>query len=158
MVYYLFSSRRRHTRCALVTGVQTCAHPISRFDQYRDFAAQRTGTRHERRRVPNWFGERRRRQTHLRLGDKRPQLTSEGGVPAVLVFVELRLQRRAQSHDVKKADRQLELPSRHLLVLVQGGKDHAAQRLGGARHGKRTVESSVGKGWVRKGRSGGVTD
>src|SRR3546814_8000282 len=26
-----FSSRRRHTRCALVTGVQTCALPISRF-------------------------------------------------------------------------------------------------------------------------------
>src|SRR3546814_4806422 len=25
-----FSSRRRHTRCALVTGVQTCALPISR--------------------------------------------------------------------------------------------------------------------------------
>src|SRR3546814_14238856 len=26
-----FSSRRRHTRCALVTGVQTCALPISHF-------------------------------------------------------------------------------------------------------------------------------
>src|SRR3546814_19479567 len=26
---YCFSSRRRHTRCALVTGVQTCALPIS---------------------------------------------------------------------------------------------------------------------------------
>src|SRR3546814_1574706 len=25
----MFSSRRRHTRCALVTGVQTCALPIS---------------------------------------------------------------------------------------------------------------------------------
>src|SRR3546814_8276501 len=25
----IFSSRRRHTRCALVTGVQTCALPIS---------------------------------------------------------------------------------------------------------------------------------
>src|SRR3546814_10529226 len=25
---YFFSSRRRHTRCALVTGVQTCALPI----------------------------------------------------------------------------------------------------------------------------------
>src|SRR3546814_13739948 len=24
-----FASRRRHTRCALVTGVQTCARPIS---------------------------------------------------------------------------------------------------------------------------------
>src|SRR3546814_6016619 len=28
--YFFFSSRRRHTRCALVTGVQTCALPISR--------------------------------------------------------------------------------------------------------------------------------
>src|SRR3546814_20701081 len=29
VVYFFFSSRRRHTRCALVTGVQTCALPIS---------------------------------------------------------------------------------------------------------------------------------
>src|SRR3546814_5871112 len=28
MVLFFFSSRRRHTRCALVTGVQTCALPI----------------------------------------------------------------------------------------------------------------------------------
>src|SRR3546814_7389293 len=28
MCYFFFSSRRRHTRCALVTGVQTCALPI----------------------------------------------------------------------------------------------------------------------------------
>src|SRR3546814_10261882 len=28
MLLCLFSSRRRHTRCALVTGVQTCALPI----------------------------------------------------------------------------------------------------------------------------------
>src|SRR3546814_8548205 len=28
---FFFSSRRRHTRCALVTGVQTCALPISAF-------------------------------------------------------------------------------------------------------------------------------
>src|SRR3546814_6641670 len=27
--YFFFSSRRRHTRFALVTGVQTCALPIS---------------------------------------------------------------------------------------------------------------------------------
>src|SRR3546814_970875 len=26
--FFFFSSRRRHTRCALVTGVQTCALPI----------------------------------------------------------------------------------------------------------------------------------
>src|SRR3546814_1815307 len=29
MCFLFFSSRRRHTRCALVTGVQTCALPIS---------------------------------------------------------------------------------------------------------------------------------
>src|SRR3546814_17169064 len=28
MLFCFFSSRRRHTRCALVTGVQTCALPI----------------------------------------------------------------------------------------------------------------------------------
>src|SRR3546814_11606378 len=27
--FFFLSSRRRHTRCALVTGVQTCALPIS---------------------------------------------------------------------------------------------------------------------------------
>src|SRR3546814_5342379 len=29
-IFFFFSSRRRHTRCALVTGVQTCALPICR--------------------------------------------------------------------------------------------------------------------------------
>src|SRR3546814_3188368 len=28
-MFFFFSSRRRHTRCSLVTGVQTCALPIS---------------------------------------------------------------------------------------------------------------------------------
>src|SRR3546814_10466662 len=28
MLLFVYSSRRRHTRCALVTGVQTCALPI----------------------------------------------------------------------------------------------------------------------------------
>src|SRR3546814_6730573 len=29
---FFFSSRRRHTRCALVTGVQTCALPVRSAD------------------------------------------------------------------------------------------------------------------------------
>src|SRR3546814_4514594 len=33
--FFFFSSRRRHTRCALVTGVQTCALPISKGIQFR---------------------------------------------------------------------------------------------------------------------------
>src|SRR3546814_9438247 len=31
LFFFFYSSRRRHTRCALVTGVQTCALPICRF-------------------------------------------------------------------------------------------------------------------------------
>src|SRR3546814_1841451 len=31
---FFFSSRRRHTRCALVTGVQTCALPILELAGY----------------------------------------------------------------------------------------------------------------------------
>src|SRR3546814_2624396 len=46
---FFFSSRRRHTRCALVTGVQTCALPIcvvrnlSAMGDQADFALCRTG-------------------------------------------------------------------------------------------------------------------
>src|SRR3546814_9268260 len=41
-VFFFFSSRRRHTRCALVTGVQTCALPIlSEID------AKRVATAHQ---------------------------------------------------------------------------------------------------------------
>src|SRR3546814_3494087 len=36
-VFFFFSSRRRHTRCALVTGVQTCALPISRVIARRSY-------------------------------------------------------------------------------------------------------------------------
>src|SRR3546814_19783315 len=35
---FFFSSRRRHTRCALVTGVQTCALPISQVGHYSGWA------------------------------------------------------------------------------------------------------------------------
>src|SRR3546814_7369128 len=35
MWLFFFSSRRRHTRCALVTGVQTCALPISDLPAHR---------------------------------------------------------------------------------------------------------------------------
>src|SRR3546814_3163210 len=37
---FFFSSRRRHTRCALVTGVQTCALPISQERLAADRARQ----------------------------------------------------------------------------------------------------------------------
>src|SRR3546814_9177062 len=34
-LFFFFSSRRRHTSCALVTGVHTCALPISPFGDRR---------------------------------------------------------------------------------------------------------------------------
>src|SRR3546814_3411467 len=40
---FFFSSRRRHTRCALVTGVQTCALPVHQERIFR--------TRHDARAV-----------------------------------------------------------------------------------------------------------
>src|SRR3546814_5573917 len=41
VIFFFFASRRRHTRCALVTGVQTCALPI--------FTGNRTHLFHEAR-------------------------------------------------------------------------------------------------------------
>src|SRR3546814_5984988 len=38
--FFFFSSRRRHTRCALVTGVQTCALPILTIAAPRDLTAK----------------------------------------------------------------------------------------------------------------------
>src|SRR3546814_7361718 len=46
-VCFFFSSRRRHTRCALVTGVRTCALPILNNDDLttlRVSDADRNGT------------------------------------------------------------------------------------------------------------------
>src|SRR3546814_20871286 len=42
-IVFFFSSRRRHTRCALVTGVQTCALPIFRAVLGRAGQRRRTG-------------------------------------------------------------------------------------------------------------------
>src|SRR6184192_4186193 len=47
--FFFFSSRRRHTRCRLVTGVQTCALPISGRDRR---AARRRARRPHRRLAP----------------------------------------------------------------------------------------------------------
>src|SRR3546814_2655928 len=41
---FFFSSRRRHTRCALVTGVQTCALPIFKQSHLQTLALVRKRT------------------------------------------------------------------------------------------------------------------
>src|SRR3546814_10136322 len=50
LVVFFFSSRRRHTRCALVTGVQTCALPIYRIggiEAATDVVRRRTGKQYD---------------------------------------------------------------------------------------------------------------
>src|SRR3546814_12200931 len=44
-LFFFFSSRRRHTRCALVTGVQTYALPISSWSLSPATSRSRTRTR-----------------------------------------------------------------------------------------------------------------
>src|SRR3546814_11167871 len=54
-VFFFFSSRRRHTRCALVTGVQTCALPISsRWTRNCAWARRRASTACWRWRRARW--------------------------------------------------------------------------------------------------------
>src|SRR3546814_7083360 len=77
-VYFFFSSRRRHTRCALVTGVQTCALPICcRAHRGLDGGAA----------VLLAAGEVARQQDVERIGGLEQQLAAEGVVVLVVVLV-----------------------------------------------------------------------
>src|SRR3546814_12288017 len=72
--FFFFSSRRRHTRCALVTGVQTCALPIS--PSWEDVAALPLCLLHQ--------GMQNRRILDARLGERglalRPVVTADSYV------------------------------------------------------------------------------
>src|SRR3546814_3903832 len=57
--FFFFSSRRRHTRCALVTGVQTCALPISVHPASADAGCRSAAVR-QRHRSPRQRSEERR--------------------------------------------------------------------------------------------------
>src|SRR3546814_9822467 len=63
---FFFSSRRRHTRCALVTGVQTCALPICRQDHSSPYPLSGSNRRSQR----SWrrYGHHRRRSEERRVG------------------------------------------------------------------------------------------
>src|SRR3546814_1069761 len=54
--YLFFSSRRRHTRCALVTGVQTCALPIGSSGELSHLCSFAPGSAPYER-VFDWMGE-----------------------------------------------------------------------------------------------------
>src|SRR3546814_4276926 len=48
-MYFFFTSRRRHTRCALVTGVQTCALPIFGKSSSPCVRAKKSGSQNRKR-------------------------------------------------------------------------------------------------------------
>src|SRR3546814_5272830 len=70
---FFFSSRRRHTSCALVTGVQTCALPI-----YHVTVAEGLGCKAIRVKSPNEFKE---------AFDRARELMAEFQVPVVVEFI-----------------------------------------------------------------------
>src|SRR3546814_476355 len=63
---FFFSSRRRHTRCALVTGVQTCALPICCRDRKRTHRTVPSPEPHRSRRTPSGRHRRRSGRLHRR--------------------------------------------------------------------------------------------
>src|SRR3546814_15248021 len=66
-MYFFFSSRRRHTRCALVTGVQTCALPICRKPGYGE-RAQMMVAQLRLESAGQWFVGQQRVEINRRLG------------------------------------------------------------------------------------------
>src|SRR3546814_9593968 len=74
--FFFFSSGRRHTSCALVTGVQTCALPIYLLLDDLGLEAPTTRRRARQRRRPP---SRRPGRTLLRRGRQAP--TREAGAP-----------------------------------------------------------------------------
>src|SRR3546814_1477416 len=65
---FFLSSRRRHTRCALVTGVQTCALPISSnglFDCCVDLGREAVDTRSNADETVRWVNKRGYRSLRL---------------------------------------------------------------------------------------------
>src|SRR3546814_3121199 len=86
--FFFFTSRRRHTSCALVTGVQTCALPIYRWPARADgqhqrhaavAVAVRSGRGHARavRAVQQHQRDGRHRQHGAQASDRSEEHTSE---------------------------------------------------------------------------------
>src|SRR3546814_3598879 len=104
-VVFFFSSRRRQTRCALVTGVQTCALPICRPALLRD-PAERPPAPDPR----NWRSAA-ARQLGARGGEGRPflrygrQSGQQSGQPRRCGTGALRESRRASRYPVLLARR-----------------------------------------------------
>src|SRR3546814_7359406 len=87
--FFFFSSRRRHTRCALVTGVQTCALPILLEFRFRHCGSEITATRGGWAvwAPPITLQERRKPLAHRHYPDLHPPVRRQAGDQRVAVLV-----------------------------------------------------------------------
>src|SRR3546814_7621958 len=119
--FFFFSSRRRHTRCALVTGVQTCALPICRL--------LRLPAGRNRPRPAGCGGggtppDHRRGHGRLAVGDRgRTSPAGPGGGPGRLVraAIQLRHHRPSQGVPAQPPHRRLHDVRRHVLEPERTG-------------------------------------
>src|SRR3546814_1725330 len=115
---FFFSSRRRHTRCALVTGVQTCALPIFLIGR-RDDMFER-GVRHQPAvpiPMPVDFDRRQARR-------KRPRRQYVPRVDRVACRVEIAEIPRLDRH---RTDRQAYLAVVHPVPVDQRSEEHTSE-------------------------------
>src|SRR3546814_16571244 len=131
-IVFVFSGRRRHTRCALVTGVQTCALPIlSAVDRERWTIEAPAAVFHDQDDVLRAF--------------KAGEL--ERDVVVVVRFQGPRANGMPELHKLTPA-----------LGVLQDRGFRVAPVTDGRMSGARSEESRVGEGWVRQGRSGECPD
>src|SRR3546814_6220023 len=81
--FFFFSSRRRHTRCALVTGVQTCALPICTLADNSSTRPCASGRKGEQKIAP--FASRRRydcKRLHIADPVYPPIVINDGTAPS----------------------------------------------------------------------------
>src|SRR3546814_16018056 len=105
---FFFSSRRRHTRCALVTGVQTCALPIFAHLAARWAAYSRDGDMVGGD-MPGWLPSLFRRNGSNALTDRRGECVYAGCPHFRRCFIE-RASRASEHADL--------FVSNHALVLL----------------------------------------
>src|SRR3546814_1002578 len=97
MCVFFFSSRRRHTRCALVTGVQTCALPIL-WGVYHYCALQPMSQDHF---VENFLQEAARHDAELAEAMKTLQITRLPVQPPCIANSALNCQRIFETFGIK---------------------------------------------------------
>src|SRR3546814_3426066 len=104
---FFFSSRRRHTRCALVTGVQTCALPIS-AKMHESLQTTAQLTHHSECRLDA-------------LKTRRAELKAEGSAVSVQDLLLLKVVETLKAHPGINADRKSVVSGKSVSVRVDLG-------------------------------------